>query len=229
MDLSEIRSQFPILGQVTYLDHSATGPLSLRVREAAAEALAMQVDGSLGTPLLQARVGALKQKIAALIGASPREIALVRNTAEGLSIVAGGLPWREGDRVVTDNIEFPANIYPWLNLAARYGVQTSMVPARGGRVLVDDLISACDARTRLIAVSFVQFSNGFRVDLARLGAHCRDRGVYLCVDAIQGLGSLPLNVSESRIEFLACGGHKWLLAPIGIGFLYVRQEAQADL
>ena len=229
MDLSEIRSQFPILGEVTYLDHSATGPLSLTVREAAGEALAMQVDGSLGTPLLHARVDALKQKIATLIGASPHEIALVRNTAEGLSVVAGGLPWREGDRVVTDNIEFPANIYPWLNLAARYGVQTTMVPARGGRVLADDLIAACDARTRVIAVSFVQFSNGFRVDLDRLGAHCRDRGIYLCVDAIQGLGALPLNVAESRVDFLACGGHKWLLAPIGIGFLYVRQDAQADL
>ena len=229
MDVASIRSQFPILGEVTYLDHSSTGPLSLEVRRAAAEALAMQGEGSVGMPRIEAEVDRLKDKIARLIGASRDEIALVRNTAEGLSTVAGGLPWCAGDRVVTDNIEFPANIYPWLNLKARYGVETQLVPARDGKVAVEDLIAACDARTRVLAVSFVQFSNGFRLDLGRLGGFCRDRGIYLCVDAIQGLGALPLNVAEAQVDFLSCGGHKWLLGPMGLGFLYLRRELQGAL
>lgn len=229
MDLAKIRAQFPILDEMTYLDHSAIGPLSLPVRQAATEALAMQAEGSVGVPRLRAGVDALKDKVARLIGASRDEIALVRNTAEGLSIVAGGLPWREGDCVVSDNIEFPANIYPWLNLEARYGVKTRLVPARDGRVLVEDLMAACDARTRAVAVSFVQFSNGYRLDLDRLGAACRDRRIYLCVDAIQGLGALPLDVSKTPVDFLACGGHKWLLGPLGAGFLYIRREVQGDL
>lgn len=229
MDLAGIRAQFPLLSEVTYLEHSAVGPLSLPVRQAAAEALAMQAEGSRGMPRLQAEVPALKDKIARLIGASPQEIALVRNTAEGLSMVAGGVSWRQGDRVVTDNIEFPANVYPWLNLEARFGVTTTLVPARGGRVAADDLVAACDDRTRIVAVSFVQFSNGYRIDLDRLGAFCRGRGIYLCVDGIQGLGALPLDVSKTPIDFLACGGHKWLLGPLGVGFLYLRRDVQPQL
>lgn len=229
MDIASIRSQFPILSEVTYLNHSATGPLSLAVRRAAGEALAMQGEGSVGMPRIEAEVDRLKDKIARLIGASSEEIALVRNTAEGLSMVAGGLPWRAGDRVVTDNIEFPANIYPWLNLKSRYGVDTRLVPARDGRIAVEDLIAACDAHTRVVAVSFVQFSNGFRLDLDRLGGYCRDHGIYLCVDAIQGLGALPLNLAETQVDFLSCGGHKWLLGPMGLGFLYLRRELQGTL
>jgi cysteine desulfurase/selenocysteine lyase len=227
MDIAKIRAQFPILSEVAYLDHSATGPLSVPVRQAAAEALAMQGEGSIGVPRLLAAVDILKDKIARLIGASRHEIALVRNTAEGLSTVAGGLPWRDGDRVVTDNIEFPANVYPWLNLNSRYGVETRLVPARDGRVLADDLITACDDRTRVVAVSYVQFSNGYRIDLDRLGAYCRGRGIYLCVDAIQALGAVPLDVAKTPVDFVACGGHKWLLGPLGLGFLYVRRDVQA--
>jgi cysteine desulfurase / selenocysteine lyase len=226
MDIAAIRAQFPLLNEVTYLEHSSLGPVSLSVRQAAAEALAIQGEGSRGVPRLEAEVPVLKDKIARLIGASAQEIALVRNTAEGLSTVAAGVPWQPGDRVVTDNIEFPANIYPWLNLEARFGVTTTLVPARGGRVLVEDLMAACDARTRVVAVSFVQFSNGYRIDLDRLGAFCRARAIYLCVDGIQGLGALPLDVSTTPIDFLSCGGHKWLLGPLGLGFLYLRREVQ---
>jgi cysteine desulfurase / selenocysteine lyase len=229
VDISAIRAQFPLLNEVTYLEHSAIGPLSVAVRQAAGEALAMQGDGSRGVPRLQAEIPVLKEKIARFIGASPQEIALVRNTTEGLGIVAAGVRWREGDCVVTDNIEFPANVYPWLNLEARVGVTTTLVPAHGGRVRVDDLMAACSARTRLMSVSFVQFSNGYRIDLDRLGAFCRDRGIFLCVDGIQGLGALPLDVSRTPVDFLAAGGHKWLLGPLGIGFLYLRSDLQAQL
>lgn len=229
MDLDRIRADFPILARTTYLNHSSVGPLSGRVRQAIAVATAAQMAGSEGTGELKARVAALKGKLARLIGADVDEIALVRNTVEGLATVASGVLWRAGDNVVTCDIEFPANVYPWLNLEARYGVATRLVPAREGRVLADDLIAACDERTRLLTISFVQFSNGYRADLERLGAFCRERDIRFCVDAIQGLGPLQLDVRRCGIDFLAAGGQKWLLGPIGIGFLYVRRAVQDEL
>lgn len=229
MNLSHIRSRFPVLERVTYFNHCGIAPLSLDVVSAVNEGLMSQVDGSGGSPIWRARVGSLKGKIARLINAQPDEIAFMRNTVEGLATVAGGILWRDGDIVVTDNIEFPGNIYPWWNLESRYGVKTKLVPARDGRVLAEDLIAACDARTRAITVSFVQFSNGYRTDMDLLGEFCRQRGIYFCIDAIQGLGPLQLDVLKCRADFLACGGHKWLLGPIGMGFLYVRKELQQSL
>ena len=229
MNLDRIRADFPLLERTTYLNHSSIGPLSNRVRGAIAAATAVQMAGSDGVTELKSRVATLKGKLARLIGADEAEIALVRNTVEGLATVASGVLWREGDNVVTCDIEFPANVYPWLNLESRYGVTTKLVPARDGRVLADDLIVACDERTRLLTISFVQFSNGYRADLERLGAFCRERDIRFCVDAIQGLGPLQLDVRRCGIDFLAAGGQKWLLAPIGIGFLYVRREVQHEL
>jgi selenocysteine lyase/cysteine desulfurase len=161
-------------------------------------------------------------KAAGLIGATPDEVAFARNTVEGISIVAEGLPWREGDNVVTVHGEYPANVYPWLNLASR-GVETRIVPDRAGRVVADDLFAAVDGRTRLVALSFVEFTNGFRNDLAAVGEFCRSRGILFLVDAIQGLGALPLDVEPAAIDFLAAGAHKWLLGPLGIGIFYCRR------
>jgi cysteine desulfurase/selenocysteine lyase len=116
-----------------------------------------------------------------------------------------------------------------MNQESRHGVKTRFVHARDWKVLAEDLIAACDAHTRLIALSFVQFSNGYRADLERVGAFCRERGIYLCVDAIQGLGPVELDVRRCQIDFLAAGAHKWMLGPMGIGFLYVRRELQEHL
>jgi cysteine desulfurase / selenocysteine lyase len=229
MDLDQIRSQFPITTRYTYLNHSSIGPLSIPVQQAIAEAVSYQADGSEGNDLMKARIPGLKERIAKLINASTDEIALVRNTVEGLSTVASGILWNEGDNVVTDDIEFPANMYPWLNQESRYGVKTKQVPARDGKVLAEDLIAACDEHTRIISVSFVQFSNGYRADMERIGAFCRERDILFCVDAIQGLGALQMDVRKYNIDFLAAGSHKWLMGPVGIGFLYLRKDRQADL
>lgn len=229
MDIDQIRSLFPITEKYTYLNHSSIGPLSIPVQQAIGEAVAFQADGSEGNDQMKARIPGLKEKIAKLINASVDEIALVRNTVEGLNTVASGILWKEGDNVVTDDIEFPANMYPWLNQESRYGVKTKLVPAREGRVLADDLIAACDDRTRIISVSFVQFSNGYRADVERIGEFCRENDILFCVDAIQGLGPLRIDVKKSKIDFLAAGSHKWLMGPVGIGFLYVDKAAQKDL
>jgi selenocysteine lyase/cysteine desulfurase len=229
MDVEDFRRLMPVVERYAYLNHSSTAPLALPVQRAVAESARLQEDGSEGSAPLKERIGKLKGRIAGLIGAEVDEVALRRNTTEGLNTVASGLDWREGDNVITDDLEFPANVYPWLNLEARYGVETRIVPARDGRVLADDLSGACDERTRVITVSFVQFFNGYRADLERLGKLCRERGIYLCVDAIQGLGPVELNVRRCRIDFLAAAAHKWLLGPMGIGFLYVRRELQDSL
>jgi selenocysteine lyase/cysteine desulfurase len=136
-------------------------------------------------------------------------------------VVASGLGWRAGDNIVASALEFSGNAYPWLNLA-RLGVACRFVPSPDGAVDVEALIRATDERTRLITVSLVQFSNGFHVNIDRLGRVCLSNGIRLMVDAIQGIGVVPLDVERSAVDFLACGAHKWLCAPAGIGFLYVR-------
>jgi cysteine desulfurase/selenocysteine lyase len=224
-----IRVHLPILESMTYVDHAATGVLATPVTQAMQEAIALMAQGSKGNVGLLARVAPTREKLARLIGAQPTEIALLRSTGEGLNTVAAGVRWRPGDNVVTSGIEFPSNVYPWLNLEGRYGVKTRLVPPREGRVLAADLIAACDEQTRVLTVSWVQFANGYRTDLAALGRFCRSRGIRFCVDAIQGLGALALDVERYQIDFLACGAQKWLLGPVGIGFLYVRKEIQGEL
>jgi selenocysteine lyase/cysteine desulfurase len=165
---------------------------------------------------------AVRARAARLIGATPAEIAIVQNTAMGINIVAQGVDWQPGDNVVTARVEFPANYYPWANLARR-GVELRVVQEREGRVLAEDVLAALDERTRVVALSFVQFTNGFRVDLATVGRACRERGILFVVDAIQGLGALEMDVEAQCIDFLAAAGHKWLLGPTGVGILYARQ------
>jgi len=158
-----------------------------------------------------------------LLEVDPRDVAFIKNTSEGVGIIAEGFPWRAGDNVVSSADEYPANAYPWRNLADR-GVELRAVPSRQGQVLVDDLRAAMDARTRLVTLSFVEYASGFCNDLDAVGALCRERGIAFFVDAIQGLGALPLSVAQTPVDFLAADGHKWLLGPEGAGVLYVRRE-----
>jgi cysteine desulfurase / selenocysteine lyase len=158
-----------------------------------------------------------------LIHAEPLDIAFIKNTSEGIGIVAEGLPWQAGDNVVTAADEYPANIYPWMNLKSR-GVEIRLVPSREGRIGIDDVRKMMDGRTRLVSLSAVEFASGFRNDLDAVGALCRERGVLFFVDAIQGLGVLPLDVQQTPIDFLAADGHKWLLGPEGAGIFYIRRD-----
>lgn len=229
LDVSSVRAQFPFLERLTYFNHGSIAPLSVPVQRAIDRGIQAQVMGTLGRSIWRSPIAPLREKIARLINAEPEEIAIVRNTVEGISTVAAGVMWREGDNVVCNDLEFPANVYPWWNLKQRFGVETKMVANREGRVLIDDLIASVDRQTRLITISFVQFSNGFRADLDRLGSFCRERQILLHVDGIQGVGPCVIDVKRSNVDFLACGAHKWLLGPIGIGFLYVRRELIPEL
>jgi len=158
-----------------------------------------------------------------LINADRDEIAFVANTTQGISLVAEGFPWNEGDNVVTAADEFASNVYPWMNLASR-GVALRQVESREGRIHLEDLAAAMDDDTRLLAISHVEFATGFRNDLDALAEMCHERQVALFVDAIQGLGPLVIDVRETPVDFLAADGHKWLLGPESTGLLYVRRD-----
>ena len=159
-----------------------------------------------------------------MVAVAPATLGFVRNTSHGLTIAAEAIPFRDGENVVLPAIEYPANVYPWM-AQARRGVSVRLVPADAvGIVSEDALIAACDASTRVVAVSWVQWGSGQRLDLAKLGAFCRSRGILLVADIVQGVGAVRIDLTNLPVDIAAAGCHKWLLAPGGLGFLYVCPE-----
>ena len=225
MDWSAFRAQFPVTASWAFLDHAAVSPLPAP----AVAALRHYADNLAANGVTAfrewfARLAHVRGLAARLVNApSPDDVFFVPSTTYGISVVAEGFPWAAGDNVVLAAEEYPANQYPWMNLAHR-GVEVRAVPSRGNRVAIDDVRRAMDARTRVLTVSSVEFSSGFRNDLDALGSLCRERGVFFFVDAIQSLGVFPLDVQRTPIDALAADGHKWMLGPEGAGIAYVRRE-----
>jgi cysteine desulfurase / selenocysteine lyase len=224
MDWSALRAaEFPVAERWAFLDHGGVSPLPARTARVLAEyAEDVSRNGAAGLRPWAERTEDTRRRLARLLNCDPLDLALVKNTGEGLVIVAEGYRWRPGDNAVVAAEEYPSNQYPWMNLADR-GVEVRRVLSRGNRIALDDLAAAIDSRTRVLALSFVEFASGFRNDLAAVGGLCRDRGVLFCVDAIQGLGVLPLDVGRLPVDFLATGAHKWFLGPQGSGVLYIRR------
>ncbi len=228
-DLTYVRSLFPVTRKYVYVNHAAVSPYSTRVCDALAEHQETCLHG--GDRHFEdwmARREHVRRQIADLIHTTPGRIAFTKNTSEGLNFLAAGMPWTPGDRILLADCEFPANVYPFLNCERR-GVTVDFVKSRDGRLTVEDFAKRYTPSTRLLSVSFVEFVNGFRTDLASIGRWCRERGVVFCVDAIQGLGCVPLDAEACGVDFLSCGGHKWLMAPSGIGFIYVTPELLSRL
>jgi cysteine desulfurase/selenocysteine lyase len=222
------RTEFPWTtpGKVSYLNHAGTGPLPARTVRALNEWDQIRSEPWRNTAKEQFGVLARSRELCArMIGASPDEIAMMVNTSYGINAAAASIAWNPGDVVATPDREFPANVYPWMALAERQGVTYRRVAHVNGLADEDALIRALDEpNVKVLSVSWVSFETGLKLDLARLGAACRDRGIVFVVDAIQGIGAESLDVRACQIDFLACGGQKWLLAPWGTGFLYVRRE-----
>ncbi len=221
----EIRQLFPVTQNYIYMNHAAVGPLSTRSIRATQSFLdEASRAGGLKWPAWMKEAERTRAQAARLIKAKPSEIAFMRNTSDGLSAIANGIDWQPGHNVVSCNCEFPSNIYPWMRLE-QYGVQLRLAPERDGRIETDELLSLVDERTRVVTVSFVQFINGFRMDLSAIGAFCRERNILFVVDAIQGLGALSLDVQRDNIDALAADGHKFLLGPEGVTILFVSERA----
>ena len=223
------RDQFPLTRNLVYLNHAALGPLPMRAYQAMEAHARDQRDyGALHWKQWYAEHDRLRVSAAKLLNAQPSEIAVIKNTSEGLSFVAEGLDWRRGDNVVTTDLEFPSNFVPWKR-QERHGVEVRMVRSRGGAFDVHDVEALIDERTRVVAVSSVAFHNGFAADLEALGQVCAKHGVLFSVDAIQSLGVLPIDVRKANISFLAADGHKWMCGPEGAGIFFVAMAQMNEL
>ena len=233
-DLEAVRRrEFPwtARGDAIYLNHAGTGPLPARTLAALRAFDQLRAEPyRLPDDLLFGTLARGRELVATLIGADAAEIAIAVNTTYGLNLAAFSLPLAPGDVVLTPDLEFPANVYPWMQLARQRGVVYRRIPACGG---VLDETALCreleNPAVKVVAVSWVGFATGYTVDLEAIGRACRSRGVYFVVDAIQGLGPLTLDVHACAVDILACGAQKWLLSPWGSGFVYVRQELVGEL
>ena len=221
MDWTRWRAQFPSAARQVHMNHAGISPLPQRVGAAiqtfADEAVLL--DAAVYRRW-ETRAEEVRAAAARLIGARAHEIAFVRSTSEGLSLVASGLAWEPGDNVVTIADEYPSNVYPWFGLR-RLGVETRLLARTQARFGPDDVAAVIDGRTRVLAVSAVDWQSGFRADLAALGELCRARDIVFVVDGIQAVGALRVDVAACGVDVLAAGGHKWLLAPEGCGILFV--------
>lgn len=225
----DFRRQMPVSRRYAYFDHAAVAPLPSVAANAVVDwAVAARDDGDTAWPTWVAGLNRARAAAARMLNSSPEELAFVPNTTTGISLVAEGLDWRAGDNVVTLANEFPSNQYPWLNLTRR-GVETRRVEVIDGRVDLHRLAGALDRRTRILAVSWVGYATGYRLDLGPVLELAHTRGVRLLLDAIQGLGVFPLDVRALPIDFLAADGHKWMLGPEGAGLLYIRRDRLTEL
>ncbi len=212
------------------MNHAGVAPLSLRVRNAMRAFLNDATDdGALHSDDWAATAEACRQSAANLIRANANEIAFMKNTTQGILLAANGIDWQEGENVVTTAVEFPANVYPWWSLKERYGVETRMVAERHGRIHIGDLAAAIDSRTKVLAISHVEFASGFRHDLQAIGEICHEKGIWFVVDAIQSVGVIDVDVKACGIDILAADGHKWLCAPEGAAIFYCAEERQDQL
>ncbi len=221
---------FPVQRHWDFFNHAGVAPLPAvtgkAIRTATREA---EAGAYLGTTWYK-DIELLRQASASLINCHRDEIAFIKNTSEGISIVANGIDWQFGDRIVTTAVEYPANIYPWMEQARGRGCKLIMIPEEkdenGRRHVPTDAIlkEAADPKTRIVALSHVEYASGQRHDIARIGAFTRSAGKLLCVDAIQSIGVLPVDVQAMNIDYLAADGHKWMLGPEGAGIFYARRE-----
>ncbi len=242
------RAHMPVTAHWAYLNHASVAPLP-QMSAAAIRRFAdtAEVSGTVCWPEWNVAYEGIRAAGATLIGADVEEIARIRSTSEGLSVIANGFPWQPGDNVVSFEDEFPSNVYPWMNLASR-GVELRLLPIpelleytespedardpirltrlaeKVQETILERLDAAIDSKTRIVTLSWVGFRTGFRQNLERVAELVHRRGALLCVDGIQAMGVVPIRVHETPVDFLVADGHKWMLGPEGVGTLYVRSE-----
>lgn len=220
-----IRSAFPVLEELIYLDTAFRGLCPRPVMEAARQFLERRTQGTAGRDKdwedIMERV---RRSVADFVNARAEEIAFTTNTTDGTNIVAEALGVQSGENIVWDDLAHPSNKLVWLHQQAKNGVENRVVTSKAGAVEFSEFERLVDDQTRVVSVSYVAHSNGWRQDVKRLADLAHAHGAYLHVDAIQAIGCLQVDVKESNIDFLACGGYKWLMGPVGLAFLYVREE-----
>lgn len=226
--MSSPTDEFPLIEGLRYLNHAAVAPWPRRAAQAVSDFARQNMTlGARDYPLWLKTEQRLRERLQRLLNApSTADIALLKNTSEALSVVAFGLDWKAGDQIVISDEEFPSNRVVWEALQP-LGVEVVQVSLRGDPEAA--LLGACGPRTRLMAISAVQYASGLRLDLPRLGEGCERRGVLLCIDAIQQLGALPFDVQQNRCAFAMADGHKWMLGPEGLAVFYCRRDLRERL
>lgn len=230
MNLNDIRTLFPyIKNDIIYFNHAATGPFSTLLVNAINKILKEKSERNIDDFNSFKDVAVeTKSIIASMLNTVPERLAFTDNTTNGLNFLAQSIQWKKGDRILLNDIEFPANVYPFLNLK-RIGVEVDFVKSDNGKVTADMIIDAIKPGTKLISVSYVQFLSGYRIDLEKIGKHCKDNDIIFSVDAIQALGAVKLDVEKSNIDFLSCGTQKWLLGFQGLAFIYLNEKLQRKI
>ena len=224
MNFKEIRKLFPIVRRLLYFDAASLSPYSLPVIDALDKFKKERRDtGSLYYDKWYEEIERGRKLAARLTKAKTSEIALVKNTSEGINLVTLILDWERGDNIVVSDLDFPAKIYPFLNLRKK-GVNVKYVKSQEGRVLASDIEKEIDENTKLVSLSHVLYSNGFKIDLEEIGSLCEEKGAYFHVDAAQSLGVMQTNVKKANVDFLSVAGYKWLLSPLGSGFFFIKEE-----
>ena len=228
MDPIAARDLFPLTRRYIFMNHAGVSPMSERGRAALASLIEEQATKPHLNGTNEEMTDRLRSAIGRLVGAEPETIGITRGTAHGISLLAQGLDWAEGDNVVGASIEHPANVYPWMALRDR-GVELRQADPVDGRVTAESVLSLVDDRTRVVALSHVQFWNGYRVDIERIGSELDKRAVVFAVDGIQSVGALKLDLSSMPVDYLSAGACAWQLGPQGIGFCYCRPELLSRL
>lgn len=226
---SEFRHHFEALGDRLYFNHAAYAPLSKPVVDTMNHYMEVRQKGDPQTwAVAVSHLEGLRDKYARLVGSQSSRIALMSNTVSGINVLATGLKWQPGDHILLYKHEFPANVMPFHHLQNR-GVVVDFIDAEDGRITPELFEGAITERTRLISISSVQYLSGYKADLRAIADLCHQHDILFSVDAIQSMGVIPTNVEELGIDFLSAGGHKWMMSPLGAGFLYVTEELQSQL
>jgi cysteine desulfurase / selenocysteine lyase len=221
-DESLRRREFPVCEDKVFLAHAGVSPLPRRVAEAMKQYVESAAHDNQENVLPDEMIGETRALAARLIEAQPEEIAFVGSTSMGLAMVATGLLWERGDSVVCYRDDYPANVYPWMDLARRGATVRFVEPKQFGNVTVEDVERVVDRTTRLVSLASVHFQSGWRLDVDRIGQFLREREILFCLDGIQSFGAL--RTSMRFVDFAAADAHKWMLGPLGTAILYVRKE-----
>lgn len=230
MDVEKVRELLPYLktGKI-YFNHASSGVYSNRVVKAINDYTEMRSVGEIdNVKLVVETFKKVKNELGNLINTTADRIAFLDNTSNGLNILAQGLNLKKGDRILINDLEFPSNVYPFLNLK-KNGIEVEFMKSHNGIVTAEDIINGIKPETKLVSISYVQFLTGYRVDLGKIGKYCKENNIIFCVDAIQGLAALRLDVQKYHIDFLSCGTWKWFMGMQGFAFIYVAKELQEKL
>jgi len=225
-----MNQEWQLSSELIHLNHAAVGPWPERTRVAINQFAEQNTHyGSLHYPQWLQKEAELRTQLQQLINAnSHEEIALLKNTSEALSVVAYGLDWQAGDNIVISNQEFPSNYIVWESLKP-LGVEVRYADLSTHDSPEDALIALCDSNTRLLSISSVQYASGLRMNLNRLGEHCKSKNIFFCVDAIQSIGAEVFDVQACQADFVMADGHKWMLGPEGLALFYCRQDVMDKL